>query len=40
MGQTRKYVEKDDVKPPGIFVKVDGKKMHVYSKGEGKKQLF
>lgn len=39
VGQTRKYVEKDDVKPSGIFVKVDGKKMHVYSKGEGKKTI-
>lgn len=40
VGQTRKYLEKDDVKPLGIFVNVDGKKMHVYSKGEGKKTIL
>lgn len=39
VAQTRKYLEKDDVKPLGIFVNVDGKKMHVYSKGEGKKTI-
>ncbi len=39
VGQVRKYLEKDDVKPLGIFVNVDGKKMHVYSEGEGKKTI-
>lgn len=39
VGQVRKYLEKDDVKPLGIFVNVDGKKMHVYSVGEGKKTI-
>lgn len=40
VGQVRKYLEKDDVKPLGVFVNVDGKKMHVYSEGEGKKTIL
>ena len=39
VGQVRKYLEKDDVKPLGVLVNVDGKKMHVYSEGYGKKTI-
>ncbi|MBU3137343.1 alpha/beta hydrolase [Clostridium gasigenes] len=39
VGQARKYLEKDDVKPLGTLVEVDGKKMHIYSQGEGKKTI-
>lgn len=37
VGQGRKYLEKDDVKPLCTLVEVDSKKMHVYSQGEGEK---
>ncbi|NFN87093.1 alpha/beta hydrolase [Clostridium sporogenes] len=39
VGQARKYLEKDDVKPLGILVNVHGKKIHVYSEGHGKKTI-
>ncbi|NFE66777.1 alpha/beta fold hydrolase [Clostridium sporogenes] len=39
VGQVRKYLEENDVKPLGILVNVDGKKMHVYSEGHGKKTI-
>lgn len=39
VGQVRKYIEKDDVKPLGTLVEVDGKKIHVYSEGKGKKTI-
>lgn len=39
VGQVRKYLKEDDVKPLGVLVNVDGKKMHVYSEGEGKKTI-
>ncbi|MGH4139942.1 alpha/beta fold hydrolase [Clostridium sp.] len=39
VGQVRKHLEKDYVNPLGTLVKVDGKKMHVYSEGEGKKTI-
>lgn len=39
LAQARKYIEKDDVKPLGTFVNVDGKKIHVYSQGEGNKTI-
>ncbi|EPY2272418.1 alpha/beta fold hydrolase [Clostridium sporogenes] len=39
VGQVRKYLERNDVKPLGILVNVDGKKMHVYSEGHGKKTI-
>ncbi|OOM06414.1 alpha/beta hydrolase [Clostridium saccharobutylicum] len=40
VGQVRKYLEKNDVKPLGMMVEVDGKKMHVYSEGEGDKTIL
>ena len=39
VGQVRKYLEKDDVNALGTLVEVHGKKMHVYSEGEGKKTI-
>ncbi|ENK1244174.1 alpha/beta hydrolase [Clostridium sporogenes] len=39
VGQVRKYLEKNDVKPLGGLVNVDGKKMHIYSEGHGKKTI-
>ncbi|MGO5073259.1 alpha/beta fold hydrolase [Clostridium sporogenes] len=39
VGQGRKYLEKDDIKPLGILVNVNGEKMHVYSQGHGKKTI-
>lgn len=39
VGQVRKYLERNEVKPLGILVNVDGKKMHVYSEGHGKKTI-
>ncbi|MHB9922519.1 alpha/beta fold hydrolase [Clostridium botulinum] len=39
VGQVRKYLEENDVKPLGRLVNVDGKKMHVYSEGHGKKTI-
>lgn len=39
VGQVRKYVEKDDVDPLGTLVEIDGKKMHIYSQGEGNKTI-
>ena len=39
VGQVRKYLEENDVKPLGVLVNVDGKKMHVYSEGHGKKTV-
>ncbi len=39
VGQVRKYLEKNDVKPLGSMVEVDGKEMHVYSEGEGDKTI-
>lgn len=39
VGQVWKYVEKDDVNPLGTLVEIDGKKMHVYSQGEGNKTI-
>lgn len=39
VGQVRKHLEKNDVKPLGMMVEVDGKKMHVYSEGEGDKTI-
>ncbi|WP_434305292.1 alpha/beta fold hydrolase [Clostridium botulinum] len=40
VGQVRKYLEENDVKPLGILVNVDGKKMHIYSEGHGKKTII
>ncbi|EPY6469937.1 alpha/beta hydrolase [Clostridium sporogenes] len=39
VGQVRKYLERNDVKPLGVLVNVNGKKMHVYSEGHGKKTI-
>jgi surfactin synthase thioesterase subunit len=39
VGQGRKYLERDDIKPLGTLMEVDGKKMHVYSQGEGEKTI-
>ncbi|NMM65880.1 alpha/beta hydrolase [Clostridium sp. P21] len=39
VGQVRKYTEKGDVKPLGTVVAVNGKRMHVYSEGQGKKTI-
>ncbi|APR02179.1 alpha/beta hydrolase family protein [Clostridium botulinum] len=39
VGQARKYLERNDVKPLGVLVNVDGGKMHVYSEGHGKKTI-
>jgi len=39
VGQTRKLLEKNDVKPLGKLVNVDGKRIHVYSTGKGKKTI-
>ncbi|MBU3099431.1 MULTISPECIES: alpha/beta fold hydrolase [Clostridium] len=39
VGQVRKDLEKDDVNHLGTLVKVDGKKIHVYSEGVGKKTI-
>lgn len=40
VGQVRKYLEENDVKPLGVLVNVDGKKMHIYSEGHGKKTII
>ncbi|APF26463.1 alpha/beta hydrolase family protein [Clostridium sporogenes] len=40
VGQVRKYLEENDVKPLGVLVNVDGKKMHVYSEGHGNKTII
>jgi pimeloyl-ACP methyl ester carboxylesterase len=37
--QVVKVVEKNRYQAPGEYVQVDGKKMHVYSKGNGKKTI-